>query len=101
MFNLKATTKIVPFGSQSLNLTLKSVKTSNPGLFWFSQGSESLTTSEQMGQSEGEQHFFSRGSLHLSGSFTPQKDICRLLGWKDVGQTEKYNLSCSIKMISL
>jgi len=57
MFNLEVTTKIVPFGSQTLSLTLKSVKTSNPSLFQFTQGSERWTTSEQMEQSEGEQTF--------------------------------------------
>lgn len=40
------------FSSQTLSLTLKSVKTGNLGLFSFSQGSESLTMSEQTGQFE-------------------------------------------------
>lgn len=71
MFNLKTTIKTVPFSVtlKSLSLTLKCVKTSNPGLFCFSPGYESLAMSEQMGQSEWKQYRFPQGQLYIPRIF--------------------------------
>lgn len=97
MFNLDVTTKIVPFGSQTLSLTLKSVKTSNPSLFRFTQGSEWWTTSEQMEQSEGEQTFSPEVYSNSVAALHSQQDICQCLGWKGLRQTKSTILARALK----
>lgn len=58
MFNLNTVKKIASFDSQSLSLTLKSEKSSDSSLFGLSYNSERWAMSEQIGQFEGEEHFF-------------------------------------------